>query len=70
MLLGLEVYEGGLCPGCQQPKHLAWQLPGLDNDYWIPSEHDEVLCHSCTADKGEEVTYSMAAIDTRAYEDL
>jgi hypothetical protein len=54
LLLGLKAYEDTLCPGgCGQPKELAWHSHGQ-----LSWESDEVVCHACTARKGEQVTFS------------
>lgn len=47
LLLGLQAYEDTLCPGCGQPKHLAWH--DMLADDWMGSG---VVCHACTAMEG------------------
>lgn len=71
MLLGLQLYEDSLCPGCGWPKHVAWHA---DMDGWFDAH--EVKCHACTArrEAGADgtrapVTYTYT-VDTRPEDDL
>ncbi len=61
LLLGLEAYEDTLCPGCGIPKDRAWHSE-WDGFY----EATKVVCHACSASKGEgdEVAYAIT-VDTR-----
>lgn len=53
-MLGLALYEDTLCPGCGQPKHLAWHSHTAGE--W---EDPGVVCHACTAVRGTETSYSL-----------
>jgi hypothetical protein len=43
LLLGLQQHEDSLCPGCGQPKHVAWHS---DMDGWF--EVEVIKCQACT----------------------
>lgn len=54
LLLGLEAYEATLCPGCGQPKELAWHAAVQAS--W---ESEDAVCHACTTRAGgSQVAYS------------
>lgn len=58
LLLALVSYELTLCPGCGEPKHLAWHS-GMEGWY----ETEEWVCHACTAKDGHEVPYRIPQLD-------
>lgn len=43
-LLGLEMYEATLCPGCQEPRETAWHADA-EGEY----EAQRFVCHGCLA---------------------
>jgi hypothetical protein len=53
LLLGLEAYEATLCPGCGQPKELAWHAAVQAS--W---DSEDAVCHACTTRAGHQVAYS------------
>lgn len=59
-LLGLEQYEGTLCPGCGNPRQLAWHAH-LEDDW----ESDLLVCAACTSkNPGPERAQQVYAITT------
>lgn len=65
LLVALARYEGTLCPGCGQPKQLAWH--GDLTDWW---EADRFICGGCTAKAGGvEQVFASARLQI-AVEDL
>lgn len=46
-MLGLQLYEATLCPGCGEPRHLAWHQES-EGEY----EGNHFICHACTAQSG------------------
>ncbi len=52
LLLALGRHEATLCPGCGEPKHIAWHS-WMDGEYHAPT----AVCHGCTAMKGTQVAY-------------
>lgn len=58
LLLALARYEATLCPGCGEPKHLAWHS-SMEGFY----EPVSWVCHACTAAKGHEVGFYASEID-------
>lgn len=57
LLLGLDAYEGSLCPGCDHPIELAWHS---EMNGWF--ETDSYVCHSCTSkleDQSKPTAYSI-----------
>ena len=52
LLIALEQYEAGLC-ACGQPRVVAWHS---EMDGWYDGE--QIVCHACSAAKGEQVTYA------------
>lgn len=56
-LLGLEMYEATLCPGCQQPREVAWHADA-------EGEYDAVTfkCHGCSAKQGRQAVYSAITV--------
>lgn len=60
LLLGLHKWESGLCPGCKQPRDVAWHSD-MDGHY----DAHTYVCHACTARDGgaKNVTYTIAATD-------
>jgi hypothetical protein len=57
LLLGLEMYEATLCPGCKQPITEAWHS-------YAHGQYDggPIVCHACTAAQGEEVSYTRTPV--------
>lgn len=66
-LLGLQMYETTLCPGCGHPKQSAWHS---DMAGWWESE--QFVCLACTAASGEtdgkpnERIYTHTFVDPKA----
>lgn len=54
-LLGLQRYEATLCPGCGEPKQIAWHKDAQQ----LVDTH-EFVCSSCTAKDGQQRVFSMA----------
>lgn len=53
-LLGLEMYEGTLCPGgCGQPRETAWHADA-EGEY----EAHRFVCHACTARNGRQAVFT------------
>jgi len=51
-LLGLEMYEATLCPGCGEPRETAWHADA-EGEY----EAHPFVCHACTAKQSREAVY-------------
>lgn len=47
LMLGLAAHETSLCPGCDQPRELAWHADA-EGFY----EAHSFVCHACTAKAG------------------
>ena len=59
LLAALTVYEDTLCPGCNVLKVEAWHS---DMEGWYDDRDDTaIVCHSCTAQQGREVSYGHVA---------
>ena len=43
-MIAWRQYQAGLCPGCGQPKELAWHP---ENEGWYDAAG--IVCHACTA---------------------
>lgn len=56
LLLGLDLYESGMC-SCGQPKDVAWHE--LTDGEWEP---ERAVCHACTALQGHQVVYQSAVL--------
>lgn len=56
-LLGLEMYEGTLCPGCGQPQETCWHADA-EGEY----EAIKFRCHSCEAKQGRQVVYTALTV--------
>jgi len=54
LLLALGMHESTLCPGCGEPKHVAWHS-WMDGEYDAPT----AVCHACTAQQGRQVAYGQ-----------
>lgn len=59
LLLGLDMYEKSLCPGCGWPRHVAWHA---DMDGWF--EASSVKCQACSALESRPRLYHFT-VDTR-----
>lgn len=62
-MLGLQLYEATLCPGCGQPRHLAWHRESEGE--W---EGNHFICHACTAKSGpgdeqRDITYARLSYE-------
>lgn len=57
LMLALEAYEDTLCPGCGQPKQLAWH--SHTEDEW---DSTRLVCHACTAQQGKETVYAFPSL--------
>lgn len=59
LLLGLEMYEGTLCPGCGEPRETAWHADA-EGEY----EAHTFVCHACTAKSstGRQSTFSALVV--------
>lgn len=56
-LLGLEMFEATLCPGCDQPREIAWHADA-EGEY----EAHSFLCHACGAKQGKEAVYTALTV--------
>ena len=54
LMLGLEMHEATLCPGCHQPRDTAWHADA--EGYY---EGSALVCHGCTAKDGKQVVYTF-----------
>lgn len=54
LLLALEEYESTLCPGCQQPREIAWHAD-VEGHY----EGNGLVCHACSAKDGRQKVYTF-----------
>lgn len=62
-LLGLAEYETTLCPGCGQPKHLAWHRR-TDGEW----EGHRWVCHACSAKHDQEMVMSIPVLEMPAHQ--
>lgn len=53
-LLGLEMYEATLCPGCQEPREVAWHADA-EGEY----DSRPFVCHGCTAKQGRQAVFTV-----------
>lgn len=59
LIAAMRTYEATLCPGCGVEKQVAWHS---DMDGWFDSGEDAgVVCHSCTARRGRQVSYAASS---------
>ncbi|MDP9820380.1 hypothetical protein [Nocardioides massiliensis] len=65
LIEALEQAEAMECPGCHVPVELAWHA-GMSGFFAKPDDA-EVVCQSCTAIKGEQVSYRVGpqVVNTR-----
>lgn len=56
-LLGLEMYEATLCPGCSQPREIAWHADA-EGEY----EGHAFVCHACTAKQDKQAVYHALTV--------
>lgn len=55
LLLGLELYESTLCPGCGERRETAWHADA-EGEY----EGHRFVCHACTAKgRGEQAVFTV-----------
>jgi hypothetical protein len=54
-LLGLAAHEKSLCPGCGEPKELAWH-DDLEDEWDDPIK---IVCHSCTSRDGHQAVFAI-----------
>lgn len=57
LLLGLAKFEDSLCPGCDEPRELAWHADA-EGFY----EAHSFVCHGCAAKQGKQVVYSVLSV--------
>lgn len=57
LMLGLEQYEATLCPGCQEPREVAWHADA-EGEY----EAVRFVCHACTAKQGTQAIFTALTV--------
>lgn len=64
LLIGLHRWESGLCPGCREPRSVAWHSD-MDGFY----DGEGFVCHACTArDGGEKKVIYRYATTSRDFD--
>lgn len=60
LMVALDIFEESLCRGCGQPIAKAWHA---EYDGWFEAE--KVVCHACTAQRGEEIFHSLLSLSPK-----